>query len=301
MEILIVNNETSDVPLPATYNSHLYKHYPNFSASEHAQENLTNLIVERKIRTTSAEFVNDPMDCNPAYISNMNVNVFRNYYRYVRDITPQSSEQFELKNIIMRRYPDEKSILKIRRVPKMWAQTFEKTIMKAFNSFGFVCYTENPRNPLMWAHYSSSHYGLCVEFPTHPSFETNVLSDVPLCSFSVNMNYSDDRPRILASENIPTTNPEALQEAILTKSKHWSYEREWRVLGKYKIDPLFEPCTLIDIGEGEPISSIIFGLKSTSEFRKQISELVDKSKLNIQLKECYLSKKNYEIRIRKIS
>jgi len=298
-QILVEGNE-GEFPLPASINQSLYKFFPDFEATNFSEQNINRLILKLEVRATSASEVNDPMDCNPAYIDDLDIKTFRSYFNYMRTLIPESQLQANLKSDMLNQFPTYKEIRKIRRVPKLWTNKFKQIIMRSFDSFGFVCFTEDPTNPLMWAHYANSHRGICVEFPTTPSFDTNLLEDLPLCSFAIKLNYEDIRPTISARENIPKTNADDLRKAILTKDRHWNYEKEWRVLGKYNAQSLLPAREFVSVGKDQPIASITFGLKSTREFRDRIIKLINRTSLNIKFKEAFLSDENYTIQIKNI-
>jgi hypothetical protein len=300
MEQTIVIDNDEEFPLPSSAHRHLYKYFPSFGATKYAEENITKLILEQKIRTTCSSEVNDPFDWNPSYEDNLSIRKYRDYFRYMRDLQPENQLQYDLRNLVRQKFPDENSILKIRRVPKVWSKRIRETIMGAFDSFGFVCYAEKSDEPLMWAHYGSAHSGLCIEFPTASSLRHGKLTDLPLCAFAIDMEYQTNRPQLIADENIPKTNPDALRKAMLTKSSEWEYEKEWRVSGMYKLQSLLPPKEWISIGREQPISAIIFGLKSSDQFREKVKCLVSKSNLKIAFKECYLSDRKYKLRIRNL-
>lgn len=77
---------------------------------------------------------------------------------------------------------------------------------------GILCLSEDLVNILMWSHYANNHAGICIGLDTDckPFSSANLVS------------YSDERP---AAEF--NSDPEKLlSRVLLTKSKHWSYERE---------------------------------------------------------------------------
>lgn len=87
---------------------------------------------------------------------------------------------------------------------------------------GILCLTEDPLNILMWSHYANNHTGICIGFDTEVS---------PFNS-TKKVTYNGERPK--AEFN---SEPEMLiDRVLLTKSQHWQYEKEWRIL-KRTIEP----------------------------------------------------------------
>ena len=87
---------------------------------------------------------------------------------------------------------------------------------------GILCLTEAPDDILMWAHYACSHEGFVVEFDPEASFFHQQRSEKDEFRHLRPVHYSNIRP-LLTFDN-------ADFRAMLTKSEHWSYEREWRMM-----------------------------------------------------------------------
>jgi len=82
--------------------------------------------------------------------------------------------------------------------------------------------------PLMWSHYAHNHEGLCLEYSTHDHAARNLLQ----------VRYDASRAIALSAlfdwkvKNLPGARQKVLELAFLSKAEAWSYEREWRILGK---------------------------------------------------------------------
>jgi len=69
----------------------------------------------------------------------------------------------------------------------------------------------------MWAHYADKHKGLCFEFDGSEN-----------CKFfgdAQQVQYEDYTPLVLPGDD----SSKMMGRIILTKSKHWTYEREYRI------------------------------------------------------------------------
>ncbi|MDH4560666.1 DUF2971 domain-containing protein [Pseudomonas sp. BN411] len=88
---------------------------------------------------------------------------------------------------------------------------------------GILCLTESPDDLLMWAHYAAAHTGFVVEFdPKHPFFDQR-RSNVDELRHLRRVVYSSERPTLTLSTAKDLS-------ALLTKSIHWGYENEWRMM-----------------------------------------------------------------------
>lgn len=83
---------------------------------------------------------------------------------------------------------------------------------------GILSLSEINDDLLMWSHYSNGHKGICLEFLA--------TDNTPFFGDAQPVRYNDQRPRFDYGDDKFTQ----LEKIILTKSAHWSYEKEWRIL-----------------------------------------------------------------------
>lgn len=125
----------------------------------------------------------------------------------------ESNDPFELRLI------DDRS-RSIRKYTRIIADYFEKNV-------GMLCFGENWRSPPMWAHYAEKHAGVCLGFDAEESLLTTV-------------EYTDEKIRVDFGRELPQfgLSQPLLRQLLTTKSKHWSYERERRILAHLEVcDP----------------------------------------------------------------
>lgn len=108
---------------------------------------------------------------------------------------------------------DSESVFKAEALIKAW-----------LNSQVVKCFTLDPLNPLMWAHYADNHKGICVGYKLE-NFK-NSFDYIPI-------RYSSSPPLSVVSSN-PTTEQIYLLalDTLMTKSLDWAYEKEFRVYMK---------------------------------------------------------------------
>jgi hypothetical protein len=129
---------------------------------------------------------------------------------------------------------------------KIALEVFESQISNFQESRGVSCFSETNDNLLMWSHYGGRGTGICLEFDTanEPFTKTRKVF------------YSDKPPKIDPVKLLCTGNFESALDVYTTKSKHWAYEREWRVIHKEAgTNYTYESSALVGIYFGTEISA----------------------------------------------
>ncbi len=148
------------------------------------------------------------------------------------------------------------------------------------SQFAISCFSTSPDNILMWSHYANKHKGFCVEYDFSKMKAQNIL----LMLYPVI--YSDKRPNVPMSlfdlDNLKdiklSNNREAIPDiiiALLTKSKIWDYENEWRII-----------ATQTDLDEQklkEDIAiKIYYGANIADGDKKKLEKIVEEKGLKTQ-------------------
>ncbi|UOK42136.1 MULTISPECIES: DUF2971 domain-containing protein [Flavobacterium] len=143
---------------------------------------------------------------------------------------------------------------------------------KQIQNVGIFSLTEDPLNELMWAHYGENSYGIAIGFSKS---EGTILDNEEKC---IKVEYSDELPKfdsngfILETSLYPNgTNKQQIafhdptfRKAISTKSKSWTYEKEWRYI---EPNPGTYPLP-------SQITEVIFGLRAQEETKQKYYSLV---------------------------
>jgi len=123
---------------------------------------------------------------------------------------------------------------------------------------GVVSLTENNDDILMWSHYATFHKGICLEFDT----------DGPDRNVFVKVIYSNDYPG-LDFEYFPDIY-KLFTTQLVTKSTHWSYEREWRCIRTANgLFPYFGR-----------LSGVIFGARISEQHKEKIKAILKGENIN---------------------
>jgi hypothetical protein len=136
---------------------------------------------------------------------------------------------------------------------------------------GILCLTEEPDDLLMWAHYGCSHEGFVIEFDPKAAFFNQRRSELDEFRHLRPVIYSSTRPTLTFSQAKDLS-------ALLTKSDHWTYEKEWRMM----LD-LEDASAVIPVGDKrfhlfefqpETIRSVIFGARMAERKKMEILDLI---------------------------
>lgn len=131
-------------------------------------------------------------------------------------------------------------------------------IAEATESIGVFCLSELSDHILMWSHYANCHRGFCIEYGRQPENSLGTLAEPVL--------YSDEYPELGLLELMAQGDGSSPSDVLWrTKSSHWSYEREWRIVQH----PGGKPYAL-----DFPITAIIFGMHMPDTQRLTIYNVV---------------------------
>lgn len=141
------------------------------------------------------------------------------------------------------------------------------------------CVAEEYDNLLMWSHYGDMHKGVVIRFKCIPELDTALCAAIPVI-------YQKGMPVIASLEDWVKhlTGQKFLDfkpiynRYISTKSQHWSYEREWRLVipKKSNDNSLFEDQGIWP----EEIDSVYLGCRISDTDQKEILEILKSSKLS---------------------
>lgn len=157
-------------------------------------------------------------------------------------------------------------------------------IKKRLNNLSISCFSLNPYEPLMWAHYSKNHNGVCLCFDRRNLFKGHNTNHSKV-------RYSNLLPTIDFIDGVSNINmiQPQIDEIIFTKSINWAYEEEFRFYVKNKIQALeFNPAS---------IKYIIMGCRLSE--KKKLQALVDQfnKKHSLDVRLLYSSKSLKEFKM----
>lgn len=198
------------------------------------------IVCENELYFANPSSFNDPFDCRPSFSMDAPKAQLRRYYQGIY------SRQAPLMSRAVRRDVSKKISRNPARNPAnpqnllAFKETYHANVTA---TIGLLCLSEIATDLLMWSHYADSHRGVCLVFDWQTEFFGQAQAVI----------YQKNRPRI---NPIFQSHKEMLNHALLTKSNHWQYEKEWRIIhyrkgaGAYK----FPAPSLVGIILGSQIS-----------------------------------------------
>lgn len=244
----------ADIPLPPKF----YKY--RSLATKEERDRVESIIFDHKIYFTAPSSFNDPFDCRPVFDTTASKTTIRNRYSDSREKLDGhlSRQQRREDNRAMLRDPfrdPRRPLVKMDMQDEFTEYLTKKT--------GVFCVTTVRDDILMWSHYADCHRGICLEFDGTKNLMQHASQII----------YTEERvPIRLYSDD----NSAMLKKALLTKSNHWEYENEWRLL-RYKEGPgeeRFEP---------ENLTGIIFGAQADSAHIAHFLRLIKEDMRNVDV------------------
>lgn len=134
-----------------------------------------------------------------------------------------------------------------------------------------LCFSERKDDLLMWSHYSDSHRGIVLGF--------DIPNNIDCYKVVYSNNFSSPR------DLIQTQNNKAINKWLLKKSRHWLYEREWRMLSlnEYESSPYYLPV------------EIIFGCQIDKDHQDEIKALINSSSISINQSRAEINNQAYKL------
>lgn len=134
------------------------------------------------------------------------------------------NDPFETKFQYRHRFKDigsRNSFLRQHGLTETKADLIKNYALQYFECFVATCFSLTPYEPLMWSHYADDHKGVCYCFDKTVIFSGCSAGEVCYSSRLPTLDYFE------GSSSMEHLKPQ-LEDIILTKSNHWSYEREFR-------------------------------------------------------------------------
>ena len=160
------------------------------------------------------------------------------------------------------------------KVPAM-VGILEEAKDKILREAGVLCFSKTNASLLMWAHYCESHSGFTMTF--------DATKDTAFFTLPFKVKYTPDYP-VIEFLNDPGR---AVVAEITTKSDHWIYEEEIRVIKMHTGIQSFAPACL---------TAITMGLRITSDNEMKLKEWLSvPAYTHVQLYRAVKADKKYGI------
>ncbi|WP_127524228.1 DUF2971 domain-containing protein [Mesorhizobium sp. Z1-4] len=294
------------------------------SFGPHTRLSMYMLLKHKSLFFAYKNVLNDPTDCSPFFYVELKDNQLESHIREIAednenesaDVIQDAIQIIELFEQKKGKAPETKSA-QLRRRSRFFRFGYFPTddpieIAKAFISHHMRLQVDEARifsmskrvdEPRLWAHYSSSHSGFCLEL--------DGLSDRPRGVILDRVDYTTRRPRISVADikgmrSNEKTRSEIYSRMFFQKSTGWDYEDEQRLVLP-RLDQS-EDIPVLRFPEGHyipfkklKIKSIYFGMNCSTDNIDMVRNLTSQFlKQKPSLKFAVQSEDNYEIRFEDI-
>jgi hypothetical protein len=166
---------------------------------------------------------------------------------------------------------------------------FLELIEQRIQKFGVQCFSELVDSPLMWSHYADVHKGFCIEYEYHPLD----LAFSKKSEFAMSPAIYTSQLQEFHLNEVLFSPKEVAHKLFATKSQHWSYEKEQRLI--------YFPCTAtvkecgqkVDLPQGLKVNSIILGINTDPETKETLRDVA--SEINVEFAQMQMNYKNYAL------
>lgn len=221
--------------------------YRSVSADDLSRDRLRDILVRSRFWLSKAADFNDPFDSQS--------------YQYIDGNILRRRER--LQRLVRAQEPNMNWKAREKLVKKMAAggsavltNALEQAHRRMLDTTGLVCFSDDPRNILTWAHYADSHRGICLQFEP--------ARDLRTFARALPMEYGEDYPE----QNWIEDSTRAETDGLYGKFSAWGYEQERRIVapGGAHRWLKFKP---------EALTGLVFGCASTQFQRDVVMALIE--------------------------
>jgi len=234
---------------------------------------LREILVDSKLWLASPESFNDPFDMSAKIIVNGTIEEKRTRIKGILKENGYRNSQIKK---LLPKY--------IQNMNKSDFNTFvNKTHKDTVSRTGVLSFAGDPRNILMWSHYSDNHQGVCLQF--------EVARDIITIGSASPVEYSSQYP----TANWVRDYEKDLQKVLLRKYDGWAYEKESRIIKLEEANSYFKFAP-------QSLTGVIFGCHVSSSTIEIVLDLLkERSTLGLPkptLYQAIKSQTQYKISIK---
>lgn len=235
-----------------------------------------SIVLHNELHFAAAKTFNDPFDLRPVF------SLIAPKVRQVKEFN-RLSKKFEPDLNREQRRAQAKDVVKNslnRKSIKMMEEVMQKEFARVIaEDIGVYCVSAKRDDILMWSHYADYHKGICLEFN----------GAARLMAHAQKVQYSQKRAPIVEYYDDKET---AMTKALLTKSLHWAYEEEWRLINFAKGPGAVEFSP-------ENLTGIILGALASADTVAVVHQWAKARSHPLDIYQASLSNTDYSLNIKK--
>ena len=239
----------ADKPKQKTRPDILYKYVP---------AKRIDILSQKRIRFSSLEDLNDPLECRPLVGSNPNSTMKRALAEVGDEhLAAKKAEGFQ-------------DFVRERGTALVRSEVNKK--------FGVLSLAADPLQPVMWGQYAGSYTGFLIGFdPSHDWFYGRT-TDGGREQSVYPVTYAKSPPLVEIGERDDVDHNEFMKGVIFTKGEAWAFEREWRAINSRTEALPPEQCggyTDLHRLPEDVVVEVVLGPLMDAEIEKKIRSLVN--------------------------
>lgn len=160
-----------------------------------------------------------------------------------------------------------------------------KILEEHSRNLGIVCLSKVKDDILMWSHYGNDHKGFCLRF------NADMLGEISSC---YPVKYRKRYPTF--GEFVRSDLEKIANLFVQTKSNHWKYEKEVRLI-RNAITPSGEELGRVIKYPKQALTGIIFGCLASDEVKQRIASAVAVNGVRVQYYQSVKSRDSYSVEV----
>lgn len=252
--------------------------------------NSLRLLCESEVYYSDPKDFNDPLDCSPSLIYDVDLNELENLcHRMIMNKSDKEKADKEIQNY--RHLSTEHGDFRVdKEVKDYYIRMITDEIMGQLDlimkSRGVLSLSSQWESPLMWSHYADEHKGICIEYDISRA----------VCEKPIKVDYKGGRGILISNivkwvfNNSGSAKKEIEYKYFYTKASQWGYEKEWRYISETQGHRSIPFHT----------TGIYFGMRCERSVISSIVKLMNGTKTNIKFFKTYASQDSFELLKREI-
>jgi hypothetical protein len=161
-------------------------------------------------------------------------------------------------------------------------QRTQAFIQTTNEKLGLICFSDNWKSPVMWAHYANKHEGVCIGFDIHENYLGYVQYTSSRLGFSMSAKLKNSI--------------QFIDEMLYHKAQEWSYENELRAV--VLLDGPKHPISHIPFGTAIQMREIVLGARCVCS-PLEMAEFVLPQQTSVTITKARPAFKTFEMTVNK--